>query len=131
MKDIIRRIGEDLEVMIDKEMIEGIVLVAERIEEIEEIQVKTETGGEQGIQVKIEIGGEEEIQVKTETEGGKGIQVKKEIGGEKDQEVMIEEKVEDLSFIIHLINFLPTIKCLVFYLLKLNKLSLKCCPVSE
>ena len=107
MKDIIRRIGEDLEVMIDKEMIEGIDLVAEMIEEIEEIQVKTET------------------------EGGKGIQVKKEIGGDKDQEVMIEEKVEDLSFIIHLINFLPTIKCLVFYLLKLNKLSLKCCPVSE
>merc|ERR1712019_119395 len=53
MKDIIRRIGEDLEVMIVKEMIEGIDLVAEMIEEIEEIQVKTETGGEQGIQVKI------------------------------------------------------------------------------
>ena len=86
MIDITRRIGEDPEVMIDIEMIEEIDLVAEMIKDTEETQVKTETGEEKEIQVKTETGGEEEILVKIE------------IVGEEDQEVLIGEKVEDLSY---------------------------------
>lgn len=73
MIDITKRKEEGPEVIADREMIEETDLVVEVVEDIDEIQAKTE------------IGEEKEILVKKETEG------------EEDPEALIEGKGEDLS----------------------------------